>query len=161
MSVCTRAAVLLLGLFGLTALVTAQARVPPISELVAWLDVPETQWVATAHLQTAPVDTVLPLPLHPGHLAFGPHDRWSAPMLAVAKLGEPAIPAVTSHIVALLGTADAASAAAARPLITVLGSMVNTTPWLDRGTKFPREAHSTARRWLPRLGGIPQAMTGR
>jgi hypothetical protein len=101
---------------------SAFAQAPPPGELVAWLDNPETEWVATARLQDVP-DAALPLLLQPGRVASGPHDRWTAHMLALAKLGEPAIPSITDRVIAILSARDSNAFAAAHPLIKVLGSM--------------------------------------
>lgn len=100
----------------------AFAQTPSPSELVAELDNPETQWLATAHLQAVP-DAALPLLLQPGRVASGPHDRWTAHMLALAKLGERAIPSITDRVIAILTESDSYAFAAAHPLIKVLGSM--------------------------------------
>lgn len=101
---------------------SAFAQTPSPSELVAELDNPETQWLATAQLQAAR-DAALPLLLQPGRVASGPHDRWTAHMLALAKLGEPAIPSITDRLIAILKAGDSNAPGAAHPLITVLGSM--------------------------------------
>jgi hypothetical protein len=99
---------------------TAFAQTPSPTELVAWLEHPETEWLATAHLQAVP-DIALPLLLEPGRVASG-HDRWTAHMLALAKLGERAIPAITARVTAILETRDA-EVGGTHPLIKVLGSM--------------------------------------
>jgi HEAT repeat protein len=44
-------------------------------------------------------------------------------MLALAKLGEPAIPSITDRVIAILSARDSNTFAAAHPLIKVLGSM--------------------------------------
>jgi hypothetical protein len=120
-SICGAVCVLLL-LSGGPQIVSARAQVPSADELVAWLDVPETQWVATAHLQEVP-RTALPLLLQPGRIASGPHDQWTAHMLALAKLGEAAIPAITERVLVILTAGDSGAVAAAHALIKVLGSM--------------------------------------
>jgi hypothetical protein len=100
----------------------AFAQAPSPKELVAWLDNRETEWLATAHLQAVP-EAALPLLLQPGRVASGPDGRWSAQMLALAKLGEPAIPSITDRLIAILKAGDSNVYAATRPLIKVLGSM--------------------------------------
>ena len=101
---------------------SAFAQAPSPSELVAGLDNPATEWLATAQLQAFP-NAALPLLLQPGRVASGPHDRWTPHMLALAKLGEPAIPSITDRVIAILKTGDSNAVAAAHPLIKVLGSM--------------------------------------
>jgi hypothetical protein len=100
----------------------ARAPAPSVDELIAWLDDPETEWVATTYLQAIP-RAALSLLLQPGRVASGPHDRWTAPMLALSKLGEPAIPAITSRALAILRTRDGYMSGGAHALIKVLGSM--------------------------------------
>lgn len=100
----------------------AQAPAPSVDELIAWLGDPETEWVATAYLQASP-GAALPLLLQPGRVTPGPHDRLSAPMLALAKLGEPAIPAITTRVLAILRTPDWFTSGEMYALIKVLGSM--------------------------------------
>src|SRR5688500_10630593 len=92
------------------------------AELVAGLDNPETEWWATAQLQAVP-EAALPLLLQPGRVASGPHDRWTPHMLALAKLGEPAIASITDRVIAILKEDDPKTVAATHPLIKVLGSM--------------------------------------
>ena len=65
----------------------------------------------------------LSLLLRPGRVASGPHGRSTAPMLALSKLGEPAIPAIVDRLLMILRTRDSQGIAAAHPLIKVLGSM--------------------------------------
>jgi hypothetical protein len=95
---------------------------PSVQQLVDWLDNPETEWGATARLQEVR-QTALSLLLRPGRVASGPHDRWTAPMLALSKIGEPAIPAIVDRLLTILRTPDSQVIAAAYPLIKVLGSM--------------------------------------
>lgn len=117
----TCATIGLLLLSGGAYLFSASAQRPSPGELVAWLDNRETAWLATAHMQGVP-ETALPLLLQPGRVASGPHDRWTAQMLALAKLGEPAIRSITDRVVAILAH-DSNAVVAAHPLITVLGSI--------------------------------------
>src|SRR5262245_59048830 len=69
----------------------------PVEQLVEWLDHPETQWLATARLQQVP-QAALPLLLQPGRVSAGAHNQWTAPMLALAKLGDPAMPAIVDRL---------------------------------------------------------------
>ena len=101
---------------------SAAAQTPSSDELVAWLENRETEWVATAHLQTVP-EAALPLLLQPGRVRLGPHARWSSQMLALAKLGEPAIASITERAIAIVKTGDYGTYDEARALINVLGSM--------------------------------------
>ncbi len=101
---------------------SAFAQTPSPSELVAALDNPETEWLATAELQAIP-NGALPMLLQPGRIVSDPHDRWTAQMLALAKLGEPAIPSITGRVIEILKVGDSNAFAAAHPLIKVLGSM--------------------------------------
>jgi hypothetical protein len=108
--------------FGAPGEVAAREQEPGTDEIVAWLDLPETQWVATAYLQQVP-QTALPLLLQPGRTTSGAHERVTAHMLALAKLGEPAIPAIEERVVAILSTSDSGALASAHALINVLGAM--------------------------------------
>ena len=75
----------------------APVQTPTVEDLIAWLDVPEKQWIATVRLQESP-DAATRALLQPGRIAAtGPHGRWTAHMLALAKLGSPAIPAVRAR----------------------------------------------------------------
>jgi hypothetical protein len=51
-----------------------------------------TAWVATARIRTAD-KAIVPLRLAPRRITPGPHGDFNALMLAVAKRGEPVIPA--------------------------------------------------------------------
>ena len=115
-------AIILGGGAGNVAAQDPSARVPSVQPLIDWLDNPETEWVATARLQAVP-QTALPLLLRPGRVASGPHDRWTAPMLALSKIGEPAIPAIVDRVLTILRTRNTEGIAAAHPLIKVLGSI--------------------------------------
>ena len=99
---------------------SAQALSP--RELVAELDHAETQWRATARVQAVP-DLALPLLLEPGRVASGPHDSWTAHMLALAKIGGPAIPMIRDRVIAISTEGDVNAYVEAHPLIKVLGSM--------------------------------------
>ena len=96
--------------------------IPPVEELIALLDAPETQWVATAWLQASP-HAALPLLLQPGRVESGPHGRWTAAMLALAKLGESAVPAICDRVMAIVRSGDGQLRGAAHPLINILGSI--------------------------------------
>jgi hypothetical protein len=115
-------AIILGGGAGNVAAQDPSARVPSVQPLIDWLDNPETEWVATARLQAVP-QTALPLLLRPGRVASGPHDRWTAPMFALSKIGEPAIPAIVDRVLTILRTRNTEGIAAAHPLIKVLGSI--------------------------------------
>jgi hypothetical protein len=122
--ICTATAACLLLTLGIEpSACRARAQGASPEELVAWLDSPETEWVATARLQ-AVADAAIPLLLQPARIQSGAHDRWTAQMLALAKLGEPAIPPIATRLATILGGTDpAALRGAAHPLIKVLGSM--------------------------------------
>jgi hypothetical protein len=94
---------------------------PPVEVLVARLEDRETAWAATTYLQ-ADSDDAAPLLLQPGLVTFGAHGRWGGPMLALAKLGKPAIPSILDRITAILRGPNS-EIAGALPLIEVLGSM--------------------------------------
>lgn len=101
----------------------AQRSTPSAEELIGWLDAPDTAWAASAHLQALPQDA-LPLLLAPGRVNYGPHGSWSAHMLALAKLGEQAVPAIRQRAISLVsGTNTSISVGSASPLIKVLGAM--------------------------------------
>jgi len=108
---------------GIVAAQDPSDRMPSVQQLVDWLDHPETEWVATARLADVP-QKAIPLLLRPDRAVSGPHDRTTAPMLALSKIGEPAIPAIADRLLAILRANDDAQVfAAARPLIEVLGSI--------------------------------------
>lgn len=119
--VATLAGVLLLGGARMAPAQEPPARVS-VEQLVEWLDHPETQWVATARLQETPQAAVAAL-LRPGRVVFGTHNQWTAPMLALAKLGEPAIPAVRDRLLTIVRKPDSQMTSAAEPLVTVLASL--------------------------------------
>jgi hypothetical protein len=106
-----------LGLFPASAL----AQDPTPEELIAWLDDPTRAWIATAHLQATP-DAAQRL-LRSGRVVSGHHDEWTAPMLALAKLGEPAIALITERAIGMLDPKNGTNAQAVHSLLTVLGSM--------------------------------------
>ena len=96
---------------------------PTVEELIAWLDVPEKQWIATVRLQESP-DAATRALLQPGRIAStGPHGRWTGHMLALAKLGSPAIPAIRARALELLTTGNPRAHVTVAPLINVLGAM--------------------------------------
>jgi HEAT repeat protein len=99
----------------------AAVQAPTPSELVAWLENRETEWLASAHLLAAP-DAALALLLQPGRIASGPHGQWTAPMLTLAKLGQPAIPAIRDRVISILGAGDPSAVGAIYPLMKALGS---------------------------------------
>jgi hypothetical protein len=101
---------------------SASAQTPGPDELIAWLQNREIEWLATGHLQTVP-DAALTLLLQQGRVPLGPHARWSSQMLALAKLGEMAIPSITDRAIAIVNTGEDRSVDDARALINVLGSL--------------------------------------
>ena len=70
---------------------------PPLGRLIDWLDDPSNAWVATAWLQQIGAPA-LPALLIPGATTTGPHGTVSPRMLALAKIGEPAIPAIAERL---------------------------------------------------------------
>ena len=94
-SVCAAGACLLVSTSGMTE-AQVQGSAPTVDELVRWLDQRETEWVATAYLQRQP-EAAIPLLLPPGRAKVGPHGDWTPALLALAKIGEPAIPAILEH----------------------------------------------------------------
>lgn len=98
----------------------AQSLTP--AEIVAELDHRDTEWRATAQVQAVPA-AALSLLLQPGRVTSRPHGRWTPHMLALAKLGDPSIPAIAERALAILKDRDPAAFSAAHPLITVLGAL--------------------------------------
>jgi hypothetical protein len=70
---------------------------PPLETLIAWLDDPSTAWAATAWLQQIG-QPAMPALLAPGRTKSGPHDRLSPRMLALAKIGDPAIDPIAERL---------------------------------------------------------------
>jgi hypothetical protein len=101
----------------------ALAQDPSAEELVRWLDDRERAWVATARLQATP-EAAVPLLLAPDAVvAGGAHGGWTGRMLALAKIGAPAIPAITDRAIALHVSRNFAFGRDVYPLLDVLGSI--------------------------------------
>jgi hypothetical protein len=99
----------------------AGERRPDAQSLIDSLEVPETGWIATAWLQQMP-DAAVPLLLQPGKAWYGHHMRWTTRMLALAKIGEPAVPAIVERARVILRSGQAARGEIG-PLIEVLGAI--------------------------------------
>jgi HEAT repeat protein len=98
----------------------AQTRPSPIDEFVGWLDDPSRQWLATAELQRFP-DAAIPHLLDPARAVFGPHRSLTPALLTLAKIGEPALPAIADRVRAIRRKDSRYASQAAEPLIHVLG----------------------------------------
>jgi len=99
----------------------AQTTTPSVDELVAWLDQPSRQWLATAELQRVP-DAAIPRLLDPRRAVLGPHGTLSPALLALAKIGEPAVAPIVERARAILRK-DERSATDVFPLIHLLGAI--------------------------------------
>jgi HEAT repeat protein len=102
--------------------VHAQGTAPAVDELVQWLDRRETEWVATAYLQQMP-GVAIPRLLRPGRAVQGHDDRWTPTLLTLAKIGEPAIPAIVARLDEIRRRADRTEASETYGLIKVLGAI--------------------------------------
>jgi HEAT repeat protein len=102
--------------------VHAQGTAPAVDELVQWLDRRETEWVATAYLQQMP-GVAIPRLLQPGRAVQGHDDRWTPTLLTLAKIGEPAIPAIVARLDEIRRRADRTEASETYGLIKVLGAI--------------------------------------
>jgi hypothetical protein len=100
----------------------ARRQAPSATELLNWLDNRDTAWLATVHLQAVP-DEALTLLLRPGRAITPASGDWTAPMLALAKLGDAAIAPITERALAITETAERASHGTVSGLIRVLGSI--------------------------------------
>ena len=100
----------------------AQNSAPPIEDLLAWLDDPTRQWLATAELQRVS-SLAVPRLLEPNRLVLGPHGSLSAPLLALAKIGEPAVPAIVNHIRRAWSGTPTDRGQGLYPLIQTLGTI--------------------------------------
>jgi hypothetical protein len=98
----------------------AQTRPPAVDEFVGWLNDPSRQWLATAELQRLP-DAAIPLLLDPARAVFGPHRSLTPALLALAKIGEPALPAVADRVRAIRSKDGRYPNQGAEPLLEVLG----------------------------------------
>jgi hypothetical protein len=102
--------------------VHAQGTAPAVAELVQWLDRRETEWVATAYLQQMP-GVAIPRLLQPGRAVQGHDNRWTPTLLTLAKIGEPAIPAIVARLDEIRRRADRTEASETYGLIKVLGAI--------------------------------------
>jgi len=102
--------------------VHAQGTAPAVDELVQWLDRRETEWVATAYLQQMP-GLAIPRLLQPGRAAQGHDNRWTPTLLTLAKIGEPAIPAIVARLDEIRRRADRTETSETYGLIKVLGAI--------------------------------------
>ena len=102
--------------------VDAQNSAQRIDELLAWLDDPTRQWLATAELQRVP-NLAIPRLLEPNRLVLGPHGSFSASLLTLAKIGEPAVPPIVSHIRRVWSGTPTDRVHGLFPLIQVLGAL--------------------------------------
>ena len=102
--------------------VHAQGAAPAVDELVQWLDRRETEWVATAYLQQVP-GVAIPRLLQPGRAAQGHDNRWTPTLLTLAKIGEPAIPAIVARLDEIRRRADRTEPSETYGLIKVLGAI--------------------------------------
>ena len=101
--------------------VAASQEPPPLDQLITWLDDRSSAWVATAWLQQLGEPAIDAL-LASGRIQTGPHGRFSARMLALAKIGEPAIPHILKKTLMPLSRTDQDSSEASA-LVKVLGSI--------------------------------------
>src|SRR5262245_16367479 len=100
----------------------AQTTTPSVDELVAWLDQPSRQWLATAELQRVP-DAAIPRLLDPRRAVLGPHGTLSPALLALAKIGEPAIAPIVERARAILRKDERYATPDVYPLIDALGAI--------------------------------------
>jgi hypothetical protein len=98
----------------------AQIRPPSVDEVVGWLDDPSRQWLATAELQRQP-DAAIPQLLEPERAVFGPHRRLTPALLTLAKIGEPALPAIADRVRAISRKDGRYPNQRVEPLLEVLG----------------------------------------
>jgi hypothetical protein len=98
----------------------AQPRPSPVGEFVGWLNQPSRQWLATAQLQRFP-EAAIPHLLEPGRAVLGPHGDLTPALLTLAKIGEPAIPAIVERMRAILRRDERYATQETLPLIKVLG----------------------------------------
>jgi hypothetical protein len=90
--------------------------------LVAGLDDERTAWAATVRIREAG-PAGLQLLLDSGATAAGPHDDWSPRMLAIAKFGESAIPAIAARLSKIADDRDQRAGEEIHALIKVLGAI--------------------------------------
>jgi len=97
----SRSTLLVLASLFATQAAHAQPQQSRAEEVVGWLTDPSRQWLATAELQRMP-DEAIPLLLEPGRTVLGPHGSLTPALLALAKIGEPAVPAIADRVRAIL-----------------------------------------------------------
>jgi hypothetical protein len=102
--------------------VRARDQHEPLAELVAALDDETTAWVATARIRTAD-KAIVRLLLAPGRNTPGPHGDFNARMLALAKRGEPVIPAIAARLTQLSSDPSQAASIEAYALVDVIAAI--------------------------------------
>jgi HEAT repeat protein len=100
----------------------APQETPPLDVLITWLDDPSTAWVATAWLQQVG-DPAIPALLAPGRTQMGPHGRFTVRMLALAKIGEPAIPHIMKRLSEIFSRYEQPDSSETSALVKVMGSI--------------------------------------
>jgi HEAT repeat protein len=100
----------------------APQETPPLDVLISWLDDRSTAWLATAWLQQMG-EPAVPALLAPGRTQFGPHHRFSVRMLALAKIGEPAIPHIMKKLSEIFSRSEQRDSGEASALVKVIGSI--------------------------------------
>jgi HEAT repeat protein len=93
-----------------------------VQALVDLLDTPATAWAGTARLLASGPNVLSPL-LSSGRVRQGPHGQTSAPMLALAKFGQSAIPPIKERLATLTRDSSLEARSEAFALIRVLGSI--------------------------------------
>jgi HEAT repeat protein len=118
---------------------------PPITTLIAWLDDPSTAWIATAWIQKVGPAAV-PALLTPGAVTSGPHGRLGPRMLALAKIGEAAIPTINARLSDLMRAPDREDLREESELIRVLGAIGSSSiPTLIEFASTSRSAVTKSR----------------
>jgi hypothetical protein len=84
------------------------------------LNQPSRQWLATTQLQRFP-EAAIPHLLEPGRAVLGPHGDLTPALLTLAKIVEPAIPAIVERMRAILRRDEKYATQGTLPLIQVLG----------------------------------------
>jgi HEAT repeats len=100
----------------------APQETPPLDVLITWLDDPSTAWVATAWLQQMG-EPAIPALLAPGRTQLGPHGRFTVHMLALAKIGEPAIPHIMKRLSEIFSRSEQRGSSETSALVKVIGSI--------------------------------------
>jgi hypothetical protein len=93
---------------------------PSVDEVVGRLGDPSRQWLATAELQRFP-EAAIPQLLDPSRAVFGPHRSLTPALLALAKIGEPALPAIADRVRAIRIKDGRYPNQGVEPLLEVLG----------------------------------------